>query len=41
VLFRSWPVGLSTVFLSSLAVVWLYERRIYPRAVTLLQERLA
>lgn len=36
-----WPVGLATVFLSSLGAVWLYERRIYPRALALLQERLA
>jgi hypothetical protein len=38
---NGWPSGLTAVFLSSLALVWLYERRLYPRAVTLLRERLA
>ncbi len=36
-----WRVGLSTVFVSSLVVVWLYERRLYPRAVARVRGRLA
>lgn len=40
-LLGGWPVGLTAVFVSSLAVVWLYERRVYPRAVALVRDRLA
>lgn len=40
-LLGGWPAGLTAVFGSSLALVWLYERRVYPRAVALVRERLA
>lgn len=36
-----WPAGLAAVFGSSLALAWLYERHLYPRALRLLQQRLA
>lgn len=40
-LLGGWPVGLATVFVTVLAVVWFYERRSYPRAVARVRERLA
>ena len=40
-LVSGWPTGLAAVFVSSLAVAWLYERHLYPRALHLVQQRLA
>lgn len=35
-----WQAGLPSLFLSSAAATWWYERRAYPRAVAATQERL-
>lgn len=40
-LLGGWQAGLPAVFLSGWGVVWLYERRVYPRAVALVRKRLA
>ncbi|MCY7402037.1 MAG: hypothetical protein LH477_13990 [Nocardioides sp.] len=36
-----WRVGLSSIFVTTLAVTWAYERRVYPRAAQQVRERLA
>lgn len=36
-----WTVGLCTIFATTLAATWAYERVVYPRAVRLVRDRLA
>ncbi len=36
-----WRVGLGSIFVTTLAVTWVYERSVYPRAAQQVRERLA
>ena len=36
-----WRVGLSSIFVTTLAVTWAYERSVYPRAAQQVRDRLA
>jgi len=36
-----WRLGLSTNFVMALAITWVYERSVYPRAAQRVRDRLA